>query len=55
MRDAIALLAGLAISLIGLLVVLGTMLDLVGAGLIATGMAAALLGRSEGTMRKDRS
>ena len=46
MRDVLALLVGLATSLIGLLVVLGTDMDLVGVALIAAGMAVAVFGRS---------
>ncbi len=54
MRDAIALRAGLVISLIGLLVVLASTLDLVGVAVIGGGMAVALAGRSAGTMRDGR-
>ena len=54
MRDVIALLAAVAVSVIGLLVVLGTDMDLVGVALIAAGMAVALIGRSAGTMRDGR-
>ena len=54
MRDAIALLGGLATSLIGLLVVLGSDLDLVGVALIAVGMAVAIAGRSTGSVRDGR-
>lgn len=52
MRDALALLLGLCISLLGLLVVLATVLDLPGVLLIASGMAVAWLHRvSNGPMR----
>jgi hypothetical protein len=47
-RDALALLLGLCISLLGLLVVLATVLDLPGVLLIASGMAVAWLSRSPG-------
>ena len=45
MREALALLLGIAISLLGLLVVLDSMLDLPGVLLIAAGMAVAWLAR----------
>jgi hypothetical protein len=45
-RDVLALLLGLAISLLGFLVVLATMLDLPGVLLIAAGMAVAWLHRT---------
>lgn len=49
MRDVLALLLGLAISLIGLLVVLASDLDLPGALLIVGGVAVAFLTRNRGT------
>jgi hypothetical protein len=49
MRDVLALLLGLAISLIGLLVVLATDLDLPGVLLIVSGVAVAFLSRLRGT------
>lgn len=54
MRDGIGLLLGLAISLIGLVVVLGSELDLVGVALIPAGMAVALFIRSTDTVRDRR-
>ncbi|MGH2455157.1 MAG: hypothetical protein ACRDHD_02725 [Candidatus Limnocylindria bacterium] len=44
MRSVLALLGGIATSVIGLVVVLGSELDLAGALLIASGAAIAVLG-----------
>ncbi len=56
MRDALAMLLGLAISLLGLVVVLATMLDLPGVLLIAAGMAVAWLARpAAGLTNRERS
>lgn len=52
MRDLLALLLGLAISLIGLLVVLGSELDLPGVALIAAGVAVAALPRLRDPMHR---
>ena len=52
MRDVLALLLGLAISLIGLLVVLGSDLDLPGVALIFAGVAAAVLPRLRDPMHR---
>ena len=52
MRDVLALLLGLAISLIGLLVVLATHLDLPGVALIVGGVAVAVLPRLRDPMHR---
>ncbi len=49
MRDVLALLLGLAISLIGLLVVLATDLDLPGVLLIVGGVGVAYVAHTRGT------
>lgn len=52
MRDVLALLLGLAISLTGLLVVVGSDLDLPGVALIAAGVAVAALPRLRDPSRR---
>ena len=54
MRDVLALLLGLAISLIGLLVVLATGFDLPGMLLIVGGVAVAFLSHTRGTAGRVR-
>ena len=54
MRDVLALLLGLAISSIGLLVVLATDLDLPGVLLILGGVAVAVLSRTRGAAGRTR-
>ncbi len=44
MRPVLSLLVGFAISVVGLIVVLGSALDMVGVLLIAAGVVVALLG-----------
>ncbi len=52
MRDVFALLLGLAISIIGLVVVMASELDLPGAFLIVAGTAVAFLVRRDGTIHR---
>jgi hypothetical protein len=54
MRDVLALLLGLAISLIGLLVVLATDLDLPGVVMILGGVAVAFVSHARGTAGRAR-
>jgi hypothetical protein len=54
MRDVLALLLGLAISLIGLLVVLATDLDLPGVVMILGGVAVAFVSHARGSAGRAR-